>query len=62
VLGDVPYSAGDDQLSQCAYRFWTLGEIVTAAIEAGLTIRRLEEHPDWEDPLRPGTFTLVASQ
>ncbi|OYU69636.1 MAG: SAM-dependent methyltransferase [Alphaproteobacteria bacterium PA2] len=62
VLGDVPYASGNDLVAQCAYRFWTLGEIVTAAIEAGLTIKRLEEHPDWNVPLRPGTFTLVAAR
>jgi len=52
-------------------RQWTLGEIVNAVIDAGLTLQRLEEHPDsfWEshpnmppDTLRriPQTFSLLA--
>jgi len=61
VIADVPDPTGaGDRLGRCALRFWTLGEIVTAVIAAGFTLRRLEEHPDWDDPTIPGTFTLVA--
>jgi hypothetical protein len=43
-------------------RFWTLGEIVTAVVSAGLSVERLDEHPDWTDPKPPGTFTLLAAK
>ena len=63
VMGEAPNPTGDGRsLGQCALRFWTLGEIVTAVIEAGFRVMRLEEHPDWTDPLIPGTFTLVATR
>ncbi|WP_310550055.1 class I SAM-dependent methyltransferase [Paenibacillus glufosinatiresistens] len=46
------------------WRRWTLGEIVTAAAEAGFRIQRLEEEPnlssDTFDKGIPKTFTLVA--
>lgn len=61
VEGDVPNPTGDGRsLGKCTLRFWTLGEIVTAVIGAGFTVMRLEEHPDWDEPTIPGTFTLVA--
>jgi len=54
-------------------RQWTLGEIVNAVIDAGLAIKRLEEHPDsfWNshpnmppEVLRkvPQTFSLLAER
>jgi 2-polyprenyl-3-methyl-5-hydroxy-6-metoxy-1,4-benzoquinol methylase len=63
-LGDVPNPTGDGRrLGRCAMRNWTLGEIVTAAIEAGWAVEKLLEHPDWVDePTWPGTFTLVAAK
>lgn len=61
VEADVPNpDAAGDSLGRCLYRFWTLGEIVTAAIGAGFRITRLDEHPDRMDGTIPGTFTLVA--
>ena len=61
VTGDVPNPTGEGEpLGQCVYRFWTLGEIVTAAAGADFDIVRLDETPDWDDPNIPGTFTLVA--
>jgi 2-polyprenyl-3-methyl-5-hydroxy-6-metoxy-1,4-benzoquinol methylase len=61
VMADVPNPTGEaESLAKCAYRYWTLGEIVTAVIGAGFRIERLEEHPGWTDPTIPGTFTLVA--
>jgi 2-polyprenyl-3-methyl-5-hydroxy-6-metoxy-1,4-benzoquinol methylase len=63
VEGDVPNPTGEARsLGKCTLRFWTLGEIVTAAIGAGFTVSRLEEHPDWDDAKIPGTFTLVANR
>jgi 2-polyprenyl-3-methyl-5-hydroxy-6-metoxy-1,4-benzoquinol methylase len=64
VIGDVPNPTGDGtRLGQCAMRGWTLGEIVTAAIEAGWVIEKLLEHPDWVDEATwPGTFTLLAAK
>jgi 2-polyprenyl-3-methyl-5-hydroxy-6-metoxy-1,4-benzoquinol methylase len=62
VMGDVPNPTGEAKsLAKCALRYWTLGEIVTAAIAAGFRIEKLEEHPGWTDPTIPGTFTLAAS-
>ena len=61
--GDVPNpTPGGPSLGTCVLRNWTLGEIVTAAIDSGWRIDRLEEHPSWTDPTRPGTFTLVATK
>ena len=64
IIGDVPNPTGDGaRLGQCAFRAWTLGEIVTAAIDAGWVIEKLLEHPDWVDePTWPGTFTLLAAK
>ncbi|HXQ45336.1 MAG TPA: methyltransferase domain-containing protein [Caulobacteraceae bacterium] len=60
VVGDVPDPTGAGRsLGQCVMRGWTLGEIVTAVIDAGFTLRRLEEHPSWTDATVPGTFILV---
>jgi 2-polyprenyl-3-methyl-5-hydroxy-6-metoxy-1,4-benzoquinol methylase len=61
VEADVPNPVGDGRsLGTCAYRFWTLGEIVNAVIAAGFSLERLDEHPDWTDPTIPGAFTLLA--
>ena len=63
VMGDVPDPTGAGRsLGRCALRRWTLGEIVTAVIASGFRVETLEEHPDWDNPLIPGTFTLVASK
>jgi 2-polyprenyl-3-methyl-5-hydroxy-6-metoxy-1,4-benzoquinol methylase len=61
VMSAVPDPTGQGRnLGQCAQRFWTLGEIVTAAIDAGFVVERLDELPSWNDPTIPGMFTLVA--
>ncbi|MBV2142748.1 methyltransferase domain-containing protein [Falsochrobactrum sp. TDYN1] len=61
IEADVPNpDATSVSLGKCLYRFWTMGDIMTAAIQAGFTIVRLDEHPDWTDVSIPGTFTLVA--
>ena len=63
VIGDVPNPTGSgESLGKCALRLWTLGEIVTAAIEAGFVVEKLIELPDWDDPTQPGMFTLVAAK
>jgi 2-polyprenyl-3-methyl-5-hydroxy-6-metoxy-1,4-benzoquinol methylase len=64
VVGDVPNPTGDGRsLGTCVMRGWTLGEIVTAAIDGGWRIERLEEHPGWTcDATIPGIFTLVAAK
>ena len=46
----------------CRYRFWNLGEIVSAVCAGGLAITTLTENPHPEHPILPGTFTLVASR
>lgn len=61
VEADVPSPASDgESLGKCRYRFWTMGDVLTAVIKAGFTLERLEEHPDWSDATIPGSFTLVA--
>ena len=63
VIGDVPDPTGQGRrLGQCVLRPWTLGEIVTACIGAGFRLDRLEEHPDWTTPTRPGSFILAATR
>jgi 2-polyprenyl-3-methyl-5-hydroxy-6-metoxy-1,4-benzoquinol methylase len=57
VMADVPCSS---VVGTTALRFWTLGDIVTAAAQAGFVIEKLQEYPDAADPAIPGTFTLVA--
>ncbi|WP_276119380.1 class I SAM-dependent methyltransferase [Pararhizobium qamdonense] len=61
VEADVPNPAdGGASLGTCTYRFWTMGEILTAVVKAGFKLTKLEEHPDWVDPTIPGSFTLLA--
>lgn len=63
VVGDVPDPTGEGRrLGQCVMRPWTLGEIVSACIGAGFRLDRLEEHPGWTEPTRPGTFILAATR
>jgi 2-polyprenyl-3-methyl-5-hydroxy-6-metoxy-1,4-benzoquinol methylase len=63
VVADVPDPTGQGRrLGTCAYRFWTLGEVVGAVLAAGFRITGLEEHPDWSDPRIPGTYTLTAER
>lgn len=60
IEADVPNPVhGGERLGRCMYRFWTLGEIVTAAVKAGFRVARLDEHPDWQDPTIPGSFTML---
>jgi hypothetical protein len=61
IEADVPSpEAGGASLGKCLYRFWTMGDVVTAVIEAGFVLVRLDEHPDWTDLTIPGSFTLIA--
>ena len=58
---DVPNpDAAGASLGKCLYRFWTMGEIVTAVIKAGFIVDRLDEHPDWTDSANLGSVTLLA--
>ncbi|WP_375268044.1 class I SAM-dependent methyltransferase [Phenylobacterium sp.] len=62
VRGPVPDPTGRDRVvGECQYRFWTLGEVFAAALAAGFQLRDFQEHPDWNDPHLPGTYTLVAN-
>jgi 2-polyprenyl-3-methyl-5-hydroxy-6-metoxy-1,4-benzoquinol methylase len=63
-VGVVPNPTGSSEvLGTCTLRNWTLGEIVTAAIAAGLRIDRLGESPGWiAPPTIPGIFTLLATR
>lgn len=61
IVADVPNPLKDaSSLGTCHYRFWTMGEIVTAIIQAGFAVQRLDEHPDPSNPSIPGSFTLIA--
>lgn len=61
VTAEVPNPNDDGQhLGDCKYRFWTMSEIVNATLRNGFGLGLLDEHPDWDDPKLPGTFTLVA--
>jgi 2-polyprenyl-3-methyl-5-hydroxy-6-metoxy-1,4-benzoquinol methylase len=63
VVGAVPDPTGAGRhLGQCVMRGWTLGEIVTAVVQAGFRLQRLVEQPSWTDPLIPGTFIVVADK
>lgn len=50
------------QFPKCRLRRYTLSEIVNGTIGAGFTLRRLDEHPAWDNPEVPGEFTLVADR
>ena len=61
VEADVPNpDAMGPSLGKCHYRFWTMGQILTAVINSGFTIARFDEHPDWNNSEIPGTFSLLA--
>ncbi len=61
VRAPVPDPTGRGQiLGECQYRFWTLGEVLGAALAAGFQVTRFQEHPDGTDPHIPGAYTLVA--
>lgn len=49
-----------NKAAMTALRFWTLGDIVTSAVQAGFVIEKLLEHPDGAEPAIPGTFSLIA--
>lgn len=68
-IGDLDRPVG--QQAEKFERSWNLGQIVTAVIDAGLQLTRLEEHPEpyydavpqWPSdrlPRLPQTFSLVA--
>ncbi len=61
IEADVPNPDVEGaSLGKCQYRFWTMGEVLTAVIKSGFTIVRLDEHPDGSNSAIPGTFTLLA--
>jgi SAM-dependent methyltransferase len=60
ISADVPNpDPAGPSLGTCQYRFWTLGEVVTSAVQAGFLVEWLDEAPDAADPTRPATFTMV---
>ena len=48
------------EFPQCQCRHYTMGEIVNAVITAGFTMRKLLEHPSYEDAKLPGLYTILA--
>lgn len=47
---------------KCSLRKYNFSEIVGGVIGAGFTLRRLDEHPAWENPDVPGEFTIIAEK
>lgn len=67
VEAEMPHAAfyPDEQRRQfptCCLRRHTLSEILNAAVDSGLVIRRFDEHPAWTDKTIPGLFTLLADK
>ena len=62
--GDVAYKRFFPQDEQqlfpdCSLRYYTLSEIINAAINTGFNIREFNEHPNWENRKIPGEFTMI---
>ncbi len=62
--GDVAYKSyfpKDEQqlFPDCSLRYYTLSEIINAAINAEFNIREFNEHPNWENKKIPGEFTII---
>ena len=60
VMGDVPSPDGGPSPGKCAYRYWTLGEALTAILGAGFAIKAFEELPSWDNARLPGMYTVLA--
>ncbi|MBQ7220601.1 MAG: class I SAM-dependent methyltransferase [Synergistaceae bacterium] len=65
--GHVPYKkffGADEQADfpECLLRFYTLSEIINAALRAGFIIKEFNEHPKHDDGKLPGEFTLIAQR
>lgn len=50
------------QIPKCVYRKYTLSEIINAAIGAGFTLTKFDEHPSWTNPDLPGEFSLIGQK
>ena len=64
---DVAYQHAFDEEAQadfpkCRCRFYTIGEIINAAIRAGFTLKEFVEHPSWENEKLPALFTMVVEK
>jgi SAM-dependent methyltransferase len=64
-LGDVAYKQffseeEKQEFPDVLIRSYTLSDIINAVIEAGFSIKRFEEHPDWVNKNIPGEFTVLA--
>jgi SAM-dependent methyltransferase len=51
-----------DTFPLCRYRYWQIGEIVSAVCTQNLIVEILVENPHGEFTSLPGTFTLVAKR
>ena len=47
-------------MPKCSYRKYTVSEIINAIIDSGMTLKKFDEHPAWEDSTVPGEFTAIA--
>jgi 2-polyprenyl-3-methyl-5-hydroxy-6-metoxy-1,4-benzoquinol methylase len=63
--GDVAYQRffpKEEQAAfpKCSMRLYTMSEIINALIGAGFTIKRFDEHPDWNNAKIPGWYHIQA--
>lgn len=59
----VAYSEAEIRdFPKCRYKYWQLGEIISAFCANNLIIETLQENPHLEFTTLPGTFTLVAKK
>ncbi len=65
--GDVAYKSFFDESEQgefpnCSLRFYTISEIINSLVKAGFNLREFNEHPNFENKLLPGEFTIYATK
>lgn len=63
--GDVAYKTFFPKDEQANFpdtymRFYTISEIINAVIRAGFILQEFNEHPNFENKLLPGEFTIYA--
>jgi SAM-dependent methyltransferase len=51
-----------EDFPMCRFRYWQMGEVITAVAASGLVVESLVENPHGEYATIPGTFTLVAGK
>lgn len=49
-------------MTLCAYRKYTISEIINAVIKKVCNINRFDEHPSWTNENVQGEFTIIAKR